>query len=383
LGLHPRDISGVKDLTKLPLLSKANVRAAGAELLSEVIPRREMLRSTTSGSTGFPMTVYRTRETEEREYGFLWARRRPGLHRGESYGSFTGLQLVSSATLRPPFWRHNFAANQTCYSIFHLTPDTIPLYLAEMARRRHTYLQGYPSVVAILAKYILDRGLDWIHPPRFVFSEAEELLDVHRRWIEEGFKTRVYNTYSVDEKCGAMTEYECGHLHYDMDYGVIEYLPRGRDERGTTAELVCTAFDNPAFPLIRYRIGDLVLLPDAPISCPAHAGPIVLAVSGRTGHALVTRDGRQIQNISVIVKRCRNVEMVQAIQETRGIVEVRVLRSPGYTREDEENLLFQFQQKIGDVDFKVVYVSNPDEMERTDRGKFLSIVSKLRDRGAK
>lgn len=377
LHLTPGDVRGVADLPKLPLLEKSEVREAGDAMFSTAIPRRRILSAVTSGSTGFPMKAAWTSEALQREYAFLWARRRPGVRRGDSYGSFTGLQLVPAGRLTPPFWRYNWASSQTCYSMFHLTPETIPLYLDEMARRRHVYLEGYPSVVALLGKHLLDRRIDWPCPPRAMFTEAEQLQDEHRRWIEQGFKTRVYNQYGQCEKASSITEYDCGHLHYEMDYSVIEFLPVDREEGGTVAEIVCTAFDNPAYPLIRYRIGDLALVPDAPPACPRMASPVVTAIFGRTGQSLISRDGRRINNISVIVKRCQRIEMVQCLQYEPGVVEVRVVRSPGYTAADEATLLDQFGQKMGEMAFRLVYVAGPEGFERTRRGKFLSIVSKL------
>ncbi len=376
-GLTPDDVRGVADLPKLPFLEKADLRDAGDQMLSDAVPAKERLSALTSGSTGLPLMIHWTRDCVQREYGFHWARRRPGVRRGESYASFTGLQLVRAASMKPPFWRHNHAANQTCYSIFHVSPETIPLYLEEMQRRRHIWYEGYPSVVAILARYVLDRGIDWPCPPRAMFTEAEQLLPEHRDWIEQGFTTHIYNQYGQNEMASSATQYECGHMHYDMDYGVIEFLPV-EEESGTVAEMVCTAFDNHAFPLIRYRIGDLALLPDEPVACDVHASPILLDVYGRTGHTLVSRDGRLIRNISVIVKRCDNVQMVQCIQEEPGRVEVRVLRGEGYSDADEQNLLSQFRRKMGEMDFDLLYVSSEEEFERTRRGKFLSIVSKNR-----
>lgn len=373
--LTPADIQSVADLPRLPLLEKQDVRQAGKQLLSIRVPRRDLRSATTSGSTGFPMTNYWTTEAEQREYGFHWARRRPYVRYGDSYGSFTGLQLLSADSLEPPFWRHNFAANQTCYSVFHQTPETIPMYLEEIRRRRHVYLCGYPSPIALLGRYLLQNDISFPNPPRAVFCTSEQLLPEYREWIERGFRTRVYDQYGQNEKAGSVTQYGCGHLHYDMDYSVIEFLPLSRTEMGQSiCEMVCTAFDNFAAPLIRYRIGDLVVLPKEPVSCPDNAMPIVESVHGRTAHALITKDGRRITNISVIAKRCRNIEAMQCVQEQPGIVEIRVVKSTGFTREDEKNIVLQFEKKMGQAEFHICYV---DRLERTRSGKLLSIISRI------
>ncbi len=374
--LKPDDVRRVVDLPKLPLLEKDDLREAGRDILATGFPHRRIRAATTSGSTGFPVVNYWSVEAEQREYGFHWARRRPGVARADSYGSFTGLQLARPDVMKPPFWRHNRAANQTCYSVFHMTPETMPLYADEIRRRGHVYLEGYPSPIAILAKLMLDRGITPPASVRAVFATAEQLQDRHREWIEQGFGARVWDQYGQNEKAGSITEYACGHLHDDMDYAVIEYLPTGRTEAGEPLyEMVCTGFDNLAAPLIRYRIGDMAVLDEADASCDACAGRIVKCIYGRTAHALIGRDGRRITNISVIAKRCRHVDAMQCVQEEVGQAQIRVVRAKGFTQDDEREILDQFRQKMGAMDFAIRYV---DAVERTASGKFLSIISKVR-----
>jgi phenylacetate-CoA ligase len=374
LGLKPSDIQKVADLPKLPFLEKSDLRDAGRDLLSRAVPGRDIRGAPTSGSTGFPVMNHWTPRAEQREYAFHWARRRPGISRGQSYGSFTGLQLLPAESLEPPFWRLNWAAHQTCYSVFHMTPETIPCYLEQMKRSKHVWLEGYPSPIATLAKDVLDRDLDWACPPQAVFTTAEQLQPQHRRRIETAFRTRVYDQYGQNEKAASVTEYECGHLHYDMDHSIIEFLPLREEPEGIVAEMVCTAFDNEVFPLIRYRIGDLALLPKEPIDCNRCASPVVLAIYGRTAQALRSRDGRIISNISVIAKRCQNVEGVQCVQYEPGSVQIHVVKGNDYTAADEQNLIHQFRQKMGQMDFKVVYVP---ELQKTASGKTLSIISRV------
>lgn len=374
-GLRPGDIKTVADLPKLPMLEKGELRQAGEQILSRRFSRKQIRSAVTSGSTGYPLTNYWSVEAEQRTYAFLWARCRRGVWRGVSYGSFTGLQIVRPEVVKPPFWRINFAAGQTCYSVFHMSPATLPLYLERLRRARHVYLEGYPSPIAMLGKYIVEQGIDWPCPPQAVYTTAEQLLPEYRQQIEEGFKTRVYDQYGQNEKVGTITEYECGHLHYDMDYGVIEFVPFGKADDGRTIyEMVCTGFENFAAPLIRYRVGDLALLVENPPACPVYAGPIVECVYGRTAQALVSRDGRRYTNISVIAKRCHHVDAMQCVQEQPGAVEIRVVRGAGFSDEDERNILQQFQAKMGQMEFAVRYV---DAIERTASGKFLSIVSRV------
>jgi len=375
-GLVPDDVRSVADLPKLPLLEKDDLRAAGRDILAPDFPRRCVRSARSSGSTGFPTVHYWSAEAEEREYGFLWARKRPGVQRGDSYGSFTGLQLMCPEVMTPPFWRYNRAANQTCYSIFHMTPQTMPHYIDEIRRADHVYLEGYPSPIAILGKFMLDHGIAPPESVRHVFATSEQLQDRHRDWIERGFGARVWDQYGQNEKVSSITQYACGHLHDDMDYGVIEYLPAGRTEAGeSVCEMVCTGFDNLAAPLIRYRIGDMAVLDESAEPCTVYAGRIVRAIHGRTAHALIGADGRRITNVSVIAKRCRRIDAMQCVQEQPGQVEIRIVPAKGFTQEDERELLKQFRAKLGEMTYSVKHV---DAIERTPSGKFLSIISKVR-----
>ena len=117
LKLRPHDIRTVDDLRKLPLLTKDDIRGAGADMVARGYPRRKALVASTSGSTGYPLTLWRSRRSNQMEYAFNWVCRRPRVTRGRPYASFTGLQIVRADSLRPPFWRINWAARQRCYKI--------------------------------------------------------------------------------------------------------------------------------------------------------------------------------------------------------------------------------------------------------------------------
>jgi phenylacetate-CoA ligase len=70
LKLEPQDIRGVADLRKLPFLTKQNVRDhLYFDILSENHIKKEILRITTSGSTGEPFVCY----ADRRQLEFRWA----------------------------------------------------------------------------------------------------------------------------------------------------------------------------------------------------------------------------------------------------------------------------------------------------------------------
>ena len=133
-------------------------------------------------------------------------------------------------------------------------------------------------------------------------------------------------------------------------------------------------FGNLAYPLIRYQVGDLAVLPAAPVACGKCHSPVVESIYGRTAQTLISKDGRRISNISVIAKRCHHVEAMQCVQIEPGAVTIRVQKGAGFMADDEREIIRQFGLKMGQMDFDIEYV---DRIERTASGKFLSIVSKV------
>jgi len=378
LGLRPEDIRGPEDLQKLPLLTKEEVRSADRRMVSTRLKPWQVKRVTTSGSTGFPMNIYHGPNDMATELAFAWARRYRGFRRGQRYATFTGLQLIPNRQKGPPYWRQNVAMNQRCYSVFHISDETIPYYLEDLERFRPAYILGYASAVYLLAEFILRKGWRLRYYPRVFFSCCEELHDFQRDAIARAFRCRVYDHYGMGEHGASITEYDCGHKHLDLDYSYVELIPVDEEDGLVVAEVVCTTFINEAWPLIRYRSGDLVLYdPDEP-PCPHGVpGPIIRKIYGRTAHCIIDKRGRKFPNVSVIFKKCRNMRAAQVVQERVGEIIVRVVRDDGYTEEDEKNLYRQFRAKFGDdLDITVEYV---DDIERTSRGKCLMIISRIRD----
>ena len=80
-------------------------------------------------------------------------------------------------------------------SIFHISEKTASSYLDFLRRHRGEVLEGFPSVLGILADFALDRGLR--APMRVVFTSGEPLYPSVRAKIEEAFKARVFDTYGM------------------------------------------------------------------------------------------------------------------------------------------------------------------------------------------
>ncbi len=374
-GLDPGDIRGVEDIARLPVLTRESLRGHWRDLVAEGWPRDRLWFHPSGGSTGMPITIVTSREAMEMEYGFYWARRRPGVTRSDPFATFTANPVVPARQDRPPFWRDNWAARQRLYSVFHLSERNLPAYVTDLDRRPCVYFQGYPSALFTLAEWVLRTGYRFRNPIRAFFSTSEVLQPGWREAIERAFHCRVWDQYGQGEAAGSITEYECGHLHVDMDYGVIELWPVSEEDGLVRAEVVATTLHNLAWPLIRYRVGDLVLY-DPSERCPAgRPGPVIRRIEGRTSQFFTLPDGRRITSLMGLSIHCRNARSIQVVQEQPGAIRVHVVPAPEWSDTDREHLLGVFRARLGyEVGIEVVLADRPI---LTAAGKFLAIISRL------
>ncbi len=373
MRLDPHDVRGVQDIARLPVLAREDLRYHWRDLVAEGWPRAHLWFHPSAGSTGMPITIVTSREAMEMEYGFYWARRRPGVTPRDPFATFTANPVVPSRQDRPPFWRDNWAARQRLYSVFHLGDQNLRAYVEDLNRRPCAYFQGYPSALHTLAEWVLRTGYRFTNPVRAFFSTSEVLQPAWREAIARAFGCRVWDQYGQGEAAGSITEYDCGHFHVDGDYGIVELWPVGEEDGLVRAEVVCTTLHNLAWPLIRYRVGDLVLY-DPRETCPAgRPGPVIRRIEGRTSQFFTLPDGRRVTSLMGLSIHCRNARSIQVVQERPGAIRVHVVPAPEWTEEDREHLLGVFRSRLGDE--VVIEVALADRPILTPAGKFLAIIA--------
>ena len=374
-GIEPGDIKTLEDFAKLPALTKEDLRVHHARMLDPRIPRRQLHVTSTGGSTGTPLIRYNTADELWRHYAAVWARLRPGVQRGEHYATFGAQPVVPARQQRPPFWRDNRAANQRLYSMRHLCPAFLEAYARSLMGTPFAYYQGIKSMLCIVAQYMQDRGLQLPVAPRAVFTTSEQLFNVERELIESAWNTKVWDEYCQGEMCAIIHECQYGNRHVAMDYSYVEMEPVGHDGINVVCELICTSFVCRAAPLIRYRVGDKVLLHENQ-NCPcARPGPVIKTIYGRVSDYLVTADGRRIPHVAGMMSAFQHIRGSQFYQETPNEVVVRIVASPEYCPEDEKNIRHVIAAYVGNG--LGVSICRVRELERLPNGKVPNMISHI------
>jgi phenylacetate-CoA ligase len=209
---------------------------------------------------------------------------------------------------------------------------------------------------------------------KVVISNAEPLLAHQRETIARAFRCPVRETYGTSENVAAASECESGRLHLWPDAGIAEVLRDGRIAGEGRGELLATGLLNAEMPLIRYRIGDFVILGNGKRCACGRTLPILEAVEGRTDDLLVTADGRLVGRLDPVFKRDMAIEEAQIIQEDMADLRVRYVPAPGFSGQTREAISREIQARMGPVRVSFEQV---DRIPRGANGKFRAVISNV------
>jgi phenylacetate-CoA ligase len=381
LKLKPADIRSGADLPKLPLLTRDDIRTNYDDLRSRSVPAKSLKTGHTSGTTGTPLTVGYDDDTIWMTYAafdrhYRWA----GCHMGrdgDRVAVARGNVIVPLDQKAPPYWRRNTVHNQLLLSSFHLSTKTLPTYFEALERFEPAVMDGYPSTLYVLAKYL--RSVNRTFPVRAAITSSETLYDFQREVIEERFACRVFDYYALAERVVFSGECEAHHgRHIAMEYGIAEVVdPEGQlAPRGVTGRLVGTQLHNKAMPLLRYVTNDMTALSETTCRCGRQLD-VMSDVTTKAEDMLTLKDGRVISP-SVLThpfKPLENIEGSQIVQTAPDAVTVRIVPGPGYDQSLTTHLVTELQQRLGEgvrIDVEMV-----DRLEISPSGKFKWVISRV------
>ncbi len=247
-------------LAELPYLTKDILRAEGVRLLDERCAPGGLHLRKTGGSTGPSTSVYYSHEALDwtaavNRLALEWTGK-------TSYGREVHL---SSRFPRHFPWRDRVREwfKATVLNRRNLETDAfedadLEKIWAFLRRTRPFLLQGHPSTVYALARYLQRTGETADCAVQAFESAGETLTQVQTQAIASALGCRVFNRYgSAEFGVVAHQTQPCygAPLHV---FDAIVWPESAPSELGD--ELVLTGLLNPAMPLIRYRTGDLAQL---------------------------------------------------------------------------------------------------------------------------
>ena len=364
-----------ENILSLPVLTKEDLRKFGTTTL--LANKREGHGEffASSGSTGTPTKILFSTAMHQRWMALFESRVRnwAGVNSSIPRGMIGGRRVLPTAESKPPFYRYNFFEKQVYFSAYHINAKNAIEYAKAIKKYNIQYMTGYAMSNYLLACFFDELKID-VPPVKCVITSSEKLTDEMRSMFKKVYGCKTFDGWSGVEACGLITECEHGSLHISPDAGFIELLDEHMQpvKPGEAGNVYCTGFLNYDQPLIRYDIGDTMILGDEECAC-GRKMPVIKEIIGRQEDVVIGKDGRKMVRFHGIFNGLNSIKQAQLIQESLDDILIKIVSV--YSDENEKIIMkARVQSQLGNVNVTIEEVEN---ISQTANGKFKAVISKL------
>ncbi len=334
-GMLPDEIKSLDDIRKLPFTTRADIEK-GYPYDMFAVPLREVVRiHASSGQARRPIvTGYTAGDLK------AWARLMARFLTGTGITRDDVIQISFRYGLMTGGFGFHAAAEL-------LGASVIPADIGNTNEQVIIMRDYLSSVIACTPGYalILQERLDelGINPKslrlRRAILGADSLSPTVRLKIEQGLSVEVFNSYGSSVVMGPGIAGECSahdglHVYEDFFIAeVIDPLTGNTLDAGEKGELVITTLMREAFPLIRYRTGDITMI--KPDECKCGRTHMRLAgFYGRTDNTV------KVKGISIAPERIREILLSLGIDNRS---QLHIYRDGAYEKAD---ILLEVGEKL-------------------------------------
>lgn len=347
-GFRAADFRAFEELQRLPVLTRADLRERGPALLDETADPATMVRTSTGGTTGTPVSVYHDRANAVER---MLLTHRMYAMAGRRLGTPT--LLIAGSPIDAEAWatRREQLKNRlfriTVRSSFDLTPGAIGWLLDQLADRRFPWVIAYASVFDLLAAAASDLRL----PPGLRIIPCAELVTQaqRERWRDvlgaESFE--IYGSRELNSIAGELPDHAGMMVNGDL-YHVEITDPAGKPlPYGEPGLITVTTLRERSMPLIRYQLGDMGVMRPPTGEAPF---PRLQITHGRVVDVICCPDGKLLPGEffpHLMKEVAREVERYQVVQTDVDRLELRVVPHASFSDATREYLIRQTQLRVG------------------------------------
>ena len=385
-GVAPDDIKTIEDLSKLPFLTKDDLRIAYPYGLLAV-PLDDAVRiQSTSGTTGRRVVAFYTQHDIDlwedccaRAIAAAGGTKSDVVHVAYGYGLFTGGPGLNGGS-------HKLGS-----LTLPMSSGFTDRQLQFMCDLGTTILCCTPSYAEFLAETIEETGIrDKVKLKAGIFG-AEAWSNEMRARLERKLGIKAYDIYGLTEITGPGVSFECMEqtgMHINEDHFIAETIDPETGEvlpEGKKGEIVFTCITKQAFPLLRYRTRDICILNRSECSC----GRTLVKMSrlmGRSDDMLIIKGVNvfpsQIETVLIEYGLSANYQLIVDRVNHSDTLEVRVELTPEMFSdtvkavEGRERELRDKIKNILGIAAKVTLVA-PKSMTRSE-GKAIRVIDNRR-----
>jgi len=398
-GIHPTDINGIKDVNKLPIITKNDLRKSSNEML---IPKGEKINNfskvTTSGSTGRPVTIFSDHYTifktfigfirSIKEHDINWRKNRIAIIADLSQDS-AEYEYFSKTAM--PSLKTFFSLNNM--KIFHVA-DKPEKIMRELELFNPEFIGGYPGILKILAIFKKEGKAEKLNP-KVIASSGSILDNYSRNYIKNSFNAEIFDVYGATECSPIAFECNNGNYHVNSDFVFMEFFDSHEKKQltGDGGNIIVTRLFGRGTPIIRYSgLSDYIYSSDKKCDCEINS-QIVNEIGGRQVDSIILPNGdivppSSLTGIPHYVMKKYNLEIIQQfqiIQHGLNNIEMLVIIDEKYRNNNEflkkifNDIKKQFYTKLGkDVDINITEVDKIDNIRKNSSTPPAVVLSKVK-----
>jgi phenylacetate-CoA ligase len=276
-------------LADMPIIEKAAVMLDPPSYTADRADELPSYPDKSSGSSGTPVIFPCDQRAWAYRHALMYRCMEAfGVRMGEPYALFFGLHWNKRARLQAAF--RDSILNRARISAYEVGGARFEAHFKTIRRRRPTHFYGYPSAISDFCALAHERGLDLRDLQlKAVFLTAEPLRAHQRQLIETVTGSRCVDMYGSAE--GGIIALECpaGGRHTTPETTWLEL----RNTTTHTGEAIVTDMMLRAFPMIRYAMGDEIVIDAGSCAC-GRAQPLVALIEGRSGEPITLPNGRTV-----------------------------------------------------------------------------------------
>jgi phenylacetate-CoA ligase len=286
IGDQPRTLDS---WDALPIMEKAHYQRGLDEVLARPFAAKDVYTANTSGSSGHPFTYAKDRPC----HALAWAliKHRYALHGltlDSKQARFYGIPLDRIGYAKEKL--KDRLMNRVRFPVFDLSDAAMAGFVETFARTRFEYIYGYTLSVVLFARYCL-REMVNVHELcpslKLCMVTSEVCTPEDRALMEEAFGIPVVNEYGASEMSIMAFEDAAGNWILSEEIAYLETTGSG--------DLLATSLHNYAFPIIRYRIGDVAQLTSDRIDGKYRC---LVRLDGRVNDTILLPSGRRAAGLT-------------------------------------------------------------------------------------
>jgi phenylacetate-CoA ligase len=365
LGIDPTKVIAenvMSILTQFPYLDKAKIMENPKYFISSRFKADDLISSTSSGSSGIGIIVYRNlRELhiERAFFNYEWGK--AGYRRSSRM-----IRIGADAVKTEKEYPCEIEGQRLLISPFHIDENWIDTIVKEIEKFGARYIHAYPSSLEMLLRLSGNSAL-LLDKIKGIFLASERVPESFLQLlyqINPGIKVLFH--YGLTERSNsAWGQYQNHKISYICD-DIYSHSENFTSQHGY-AEIVGTSRWQLVMPLIRYKTQDFGLIENGKIQ----------NLEGRRQEFLVTKQNTNISGFAIDIDEFmwEYVHIWQVVQNEIGRVEFHLIPKSNYTSDIGEKILKVLDKKWGGFfDMKIVL---RDNISPTTRGKFQFVVNNM------